>query len=302
MNKLLKYILKGKREEVSVPVVIGRVILLLMLGCFVFIVSYLCFLYIEGEREQEAYEYFNQKNEPDEEFQLTSYKSILPKELNDALVNWSPKWFRNKTNIFHYRYRSLKIRYAKLNKEDIETISSFRYLEQLIIVFSEIPDLTFLKSMNINGLTLTSSDIYDLSPLRGMTLEYLTIPRNRVNDLSPLKGMPLKFLYIGSNNIKDLSPLTGMPLKNLNMNGCKEIKDLKPLAGMPLQFIEMGGCDNVDDLSPLIECDNLLAVFLPSHTKDKDVEFLKKLPYLQQIWRYKGICPQKIWDRKWDQQ
>jgi hypothetical protein len=57
--------------------------------------------------------------------------------------------------------------------------------------------------------------VSDLSPLRGMALEVLSVAHSRVTDLSSLRGMPLQCLWWGNTSVSDLSPLKGMPLKEI---------------------------------------------------------------------------------------
>lgn len=255
MNKLFKYILKGKREEFTVAGIIGRVVILLMLGTIIFIVSFLGVMYMEGKREEKAFEYIEEKREEYTEKSLEGKDrskwgtvlppvytpvTILPKRLSDALKQDAPQWFVENTNILHQRYRYIDIWNLNLNDHDLSRFSCFRYLETL----------------NLNN--------------------------NRISDLTPLKGLPIKELHISGTDVTDLSPLKGMPLEILDISNT-EVKDLSALRGMPLKTIDLDRCRGIKDLSILTDFSELQGITVPDHIKDEDVEFLKRLPKIKRI-------------------
>lgn len=114
-----------------------------------------------------------------------------------------------------------------------------------------LADLTPLKGMKLQSLSIFSSKVTDLTPLAGMRLTHFECAGSPVTDLAVLRGMPLDYLdcqQCGAG-IKSLAPLEGMPLKYLNCSATA-VADLAPLKGMRLEFLGIVFCP-VTDLSPL---------------------------------------------------
>ena len=85
-----------------------------------------------------------------------------------------------------------------------------------------IQDLSFLKNLPLEELSLSGNKIQDLSPLAGITtLTTLNLADNNIEDLSPLKGLTnITSLNLALNGISDLSALSGMSkLTSLNLEG-----------------------------------------------------------------------------------
>ncbi|HRH97821.1 MAG TPA: protein kinase [Prosthecobacter sp.] len=121
----------------------------------------------------------------------------------------------------------------------------------LILTDLEPGDLSVLRGLPINRLTLGNSNLTDLRPLEGMPLEWLSISYTKASDLSPLKGMNLRNLKMRGLSVKDLSPLKGMPLEDLDLEDCRQIDNIEALRGMPLRFLNLNMCFKLQDISPL---------------------------------------------------
>jgi len=110
-------------------------------------------------------------------------------------------------------------------------------------------DLSPLKGMSLNYLSVDFNDISDLSPLEGMSLAQVNCAGTKVSDLTPLRNAPLVGLYCQSSLVTDLTPLRGMPVSNLGISGTR-VTDLEPLRGMKLNYFHFDDTA-VSDLSPL---------------------------------------------------
>jgi serine/threonine protein kinase len=137
-------------------------------------------------------------------------------------------------------------------------------------------DLSALKGLPINRLTLGNSNLTDLRPLAGMPLDWLTISYTKVSDLSPLKGMKLRVLKMRGLGVKDLSPLNGMPLEDLDLEDCRQIDNIAALHGMPLRFLNLNMCFKLQDISPLRGMS--LESLIISSTHVADISVLKGMP------------------------
>ncbi|MCC6512021.1 MAG: SUMF1/EgtB/PvdO family nonheme iron enzyme [Pirellulaceae bacterium] len=138
-----------------------------------------------------------------------------------------------------------------------------------------IADLTALKGMPLQELSLDYSPVADLTPLAGMQLRQLMLWSWSGNDLTPLRGMPIERLNIGGNGQPiDLAPLAGAPLDFLCVN-VSQVSDLSPLKGMPLRSLY---CSNtlVADLSPVQDVP--IEELIIRGTLVKDITLAKGMP------------------------
>ncbi len=123
-------------------------------------------------------------------------------------------------------------------------VTRFKFYSKNALDISPIRALTDLKHLDCPGTMEDRSNFYDLSPVRGMNLEQLTMTYTRVKDLSPLRGMTtLKRLYCNDTLIDDLSPLTGISLQQFYFFGTG-VKDFSVLQQMPLTAVW------IDDRNP----------------------------------------------------
>ncbi|HKI31623.1 MAG TPA: serine/threonine-protein kinase [Gemmataceae bacterium] len=120
----------------------------------------------------------------------------------------------------------------------------------------------------------------DLSPLKGLPLESITIYGTQVRDLTPLKGMKLNHLNCDASQVSDLAPLKGMPLTHLGIHGTK-VSDLSPLKGMSLTGLGLAGTA-VTDLSPLKGME-LRTVFLTPKNITRGLDVLRDMKSLNTI-------------------
>ncbi|MGL4551968.1 MAG: hypothetical protein ACRC33_12385, partial [Gemmataceae bacterium] len=103
----------------------------------------------------------------------------------------------------------------------------------------EVTDITPLAALDrVEDVELRASDYWngkleDLSPLRGMSVQKLSVAGTKVADLEPLTGMKLRGLNIHNTKVRDLSPLAGMPLQYLFCANTR-VTDLSPVAGSPI--------------------------------------------------------------------
>lgn len=122
-------------------------------------------------------------------------------------------------------------------------------LQELSIIDARVKDIAPLAGMPLTKLNLTGTRVTDLSVLKGMPLQELTLSHLTIKDLKPLAGMPLEYLNISQTEISDLTPLTGMKLKRL-IAPATRIRDITVLAGMPLTELNISRTE-VSDIAPL---------------------------------------------------
>ncbi|MCX6897244.1 MAG: SUMF1/EgtB/PvdO family nonheme iron enzyme [Verrucomicrobia bacterium] len=134
----------------------------------------------------------------------------------------------------------------------------------------------------------SSSPLSDLTPLRGLRLNYLSIDRTQVSDLSPLRGMPLEKFSCALTKVSDLTPLEGMRLKILTIYSTK-VTSLAPLRGMALETLSMAGVP-VSDLSVLqgVPLKELRCAFKP----ERDGAILRSIKTLERI---NGLSAAEFW-------
>ncbi|OAI55012.1 hypothetical protein AYO44_13745 [Planctomycetaceae bacterium SCGC AG-212-F19] len=152
------------------------------------------------------------------------------------------------------------------------------------------------------GLKLQVLDVWDnptlndLSPVRGMPLNRVSIQETAVADLSPLRGAPLQQLYINDTPVRDLAPVRGMPLWGLHM-AQTQIADLGPLEGMKLTVFWCYGSP-VSDLSPLRGMSLEDLMFTPQ-TITKGMEIVREMKSLKGIgtkgWGQDKVPAQQFW-------
>ncbi len=125
---------------------------------------------------------------------------------------------------------------------DISPIGALVHLKVLVIGHGRTSDISPLKGLKLERLTLWLNPVSDLSPLAGMPIEWFNCASTKVRDLSPLKGMPIKELYCDKTEITDFSPLEGMQLRILrcDANAAKQnarvlqsISSLQTINGQP---------------------------------------------------------------------
>ena len=104
-----------------------------------------------------------------------------------------------------------------------------------------LADLSPLRGLPINELTLRNTAVSDLEPLRGMPLDYLTITQTKVTSLEPLRGMPLKVLLVG-DSVGDVSVLAEIPsleeiLLPRNPKNVERLRGLKKLRYLSTRYV-----------------------------------------------------------------
>lgn len=95
-----------------------------------------------------------------------------------------------------------------------------------------LSDISFLKGLDIEDLTLEALSVSDLSPLSGLPLRSAKLYNLKATDLAPLAGLPLTNLVLGLA-VTDLSPLKNVPLKSLELCGSR-LKELSCLQEMKI--------------------------------------------------------------------
>ena len=125
-------------------------------------------------------------------------------------------------------------------------------LTTLGIVGCTIKNINFITNFPaLRQLLIGETPIEDLSPLRGLPLGQLYMGLTPVRDLSPLEGMSISELQITCVPATNLNVLAGMPLKSVHLGHPDLVMDISPLAGKEL--IQLWVFGRVTAFAPLKE-------------------------------------------------
>jgi serine/threonine-protein kinase len=130
------------------------------------------------------------------------------------------------------------------------------------------------------GSAAGGGPLSDLSPLRQIPIDRVSVHGTRVPDLSPLRGLGLTELYCSHTPISDLSPIQGMPLRLLACFNTR-VRDIKPIEGMPLEELYIAGTQ-VTDLTPLRTLTRL-RILNCDFIRSRDAAILQAIPTLEHI-------------------
>jgi hypothetical protein len=114
----------------------------------------------------------------------------------------------------------------------------------------KLGDISALRGMPLESVSIALAYVRDLSPFRGMPLRVLRIRNCPISDLSPLKDMAtIEELMMRNTEIKEISALKGLKLKRVDIGGTR-VFDLRPLSGMSLEYLDITDTQ-VKDISML---------------------------------------------------
>ena len=178
----------------------------------------------------------------------------------------------------------------KMKTADLSVIPKCTHLENMLVAFSTISDLT-----PFGGLTRLkkldfrfSENVKDISPLKNLiNLEYLSVWGTKVEDISPVAALPkLKEIDAKMASISDLTPLKqSKSLVKIDLLK-NPVKDISPLAEIET-FAEALICTTqVTDLSPLFPIADRITALDVCNTPIADLE---------QIRKFKNITFLRLW-------
>lgn len=113
----------------------------------------------------------------------------------------------------------------------------------------DLKDISPLRKLKIDVLSLQATSVVDLKDLEGMTLVGLDLSDTKVRDLSAIRGMNLQYLSLASSNVENIEPLKGMKLRRLNLSDTN-VKDISVLKTMPLEVLSIART-RVESLGPI---------------------------------------------------
>jgi Leucine-rich repeat (LRR) protein len=119
-------------------------------------------------------------------------------------------------------------------------VTKLQFLTDEVDDISPVRALKGLEALDCAGTHPRKGKLSDLTPLRGMRLQYLSLSSTQVDDLRPLRDMPLTALLCGDTQVSDLAPLKGMRLNMLTLQSTR-VTDLAPLRGMPVKWLDLWG-------------------------------------------------------------
>lgn len=147
-----------------------------------------------------------------------------------------------------------KLKMLTLSDNPLESLEVPEHLEQLLIMNTNISDLSFLNKVKdslINLVIAKNNNIHDISI---------------VSDLPKLVQISLADMY---DNITDYSPINNKSeLETLNLNNC------------PISMEELQNLDALPKLSKLLLNKNSN---FSSESKIKSLDFIKNFPYLESL-------------------
>lgn len=130
---------------------------------------------------------------------------------------------------------------------DIALISGMENLRILVLDNQNIQDISALKGLPLEKLSLCKNPIRDISVLKDCPgLRNLSLEETMVEDLAPLSSCHiLESMDIGSTYVDRIEPLGQLELHTLQMVDTP-VKDYSPLQGIPLTSIVLSGISPED--------------------------------------------------------
>jgi serine/threonine protein kinase len=139
---------------------------------------------------------------------------------------------------------------------------------------TSVDDVSALRDMPLERLTLAGTKVSDLTPLTGIELVHVDVDRTRVADIEAFYCMPLESLSLRDTRVRDITPLTGAPLQRLLLDSTP-VSSLAPVREAPLKVLSLRGT-TIEDLSALAAMP--LEELNLEDTPVSDLSPLRKLP------------------------
>ena len=117
------------------------------------------------------------------------------------------------------------------------------------------------KCPNLRVLVLDYQEITDITPLKDLPLEYLSLTGNSITDITPLTGMDgLQVLDLAENPVRSADLLAELPeLRELSLEATTRVDDYTPLADcvqltrLVTGFVPEGAVETLSGLTGLVE-------------------------------------------------
>lgn len=104
-----------------------------------------------------------------------------------------------------------------------DIVTGLECFSDRITDISPVRALPHLKALNCRGNGLQRGALSDLTPLKGMRLQTLTVSVTAVSDPSPLRGMPLTRIYLDFDPRRDGAMLRSLTtLQSINDQSASE--------------------------------------------------------------------------------
>lgn len=166
-----------------------------------------------------------------------------------------------------------------------------------------VDDISPLKGLPLEQLTLNHTNVSDLSPIAGMPLKQLNLQKTPVVDISPAKTLKsLNILWLNRTKVTDISAINDLSLISLDLTATK-VTDLSPIAGMAtLQRLNLEDCA-VTDLTPLKGLSLQRLIFDPAKIR-KGLDIVRNMGSLQHMHTYfpegrqpQFLSPAEFWEK-----
>ncbi len=149
-------------------------------------------------------------------------------------------------NVFMDKGRDGKVRGITIRSydlADISAVAALTTLKSFVYVCDEgrqgmLKDISPLRGLSLEEVTLRNCRVYDIMPLKGMPLKKVDLAYSGVKLLMPLKDMKLEYLDLEGTKVFSFTPLAGMPIRHMVLNDT-QVKDISFIKGMPLRYLSV---------------------------------------------------------------
>jgi serine/threonine protein kinase len=126
----------------------------------------------------------------------------------------------------------------EINDRSVNDLSILKgmSINNLSIEGCRISSIEFLKGMKLQGLKLVNTEVQDIAPLEGVKLSHLSLKGNRIRSVRHLMNMTLLSLDLSGTLVQDLRPLKNMPLNTLDISSTR-VTNILALSGMHLSYL-----------------------------------------------------------------
>ena len=156
-------------------------------------------------------------------------------------------------------------RYTERSRiKSLEDLKWFKNLEEVIIVYNSIEDISVLAEIkNLKYVNLSNNFITDISALGKLDeLQSVILDNNSIKEITPLKGLKyVRQLGLENNKISNINSLKDykvIELLNLNRNNIKDISPVRNLVTLKFLYFTQNLVKDINPVSGLNSLERLL--------------------------------------------
>ncbi len=152
----------------------------------------------------------------------------------------------------------LAIRFSRVS--DLRPLAGMPLTNLVLHGCGQLEDISPLAGLPLRSLDLDNVAVKDLTPLKGMRIEYLSLRCDTITNIAALAGMPLRRLEVSVFRVPDLTPLAGLPVRQLVLGGADSVsRDLSVLRTCR-QLEALETANNAPDWTVLLDIPTLKTV------------------------------------------